>query len=144
MDMRELQRTEELLHKGLKEINDKGELNNASLDTLGKALDAIKDLCEIKEKENPSYGHRGEWTAEGSYGRMAPEYRWYGRRDGDGDGRYYEGYGSRDYGDRSYRGNERMYGHNEDMVDKLRRDMNNATSEQEKEYIRKLIRQYEN
>lgn len=146
MDMRELQRTEELLHKGLKEINDKGELNNASLDTLGKALDAIKDLCEIKEKENPSYGHRGEWTAEGSYGRMAPEYRWYGRRDGDGDGRYYEGYGSRggDYGNRSYRGSERMYGHNEDMVDKLRRDMNNATSEQEKEYIRKLIRQYEN
>ena len=142
----ELSRTEELLHKGLKEINDKGELNNASLDTLGKALDAIKDLCEIKEKENPSYGHRGEWTAEGSYGRMAPEYRWYGRRDGDGDGRYYEGYGSRggDSGDRSYRGSERMYGHNEDMVEKLRKDMQNASSEQEREYIRKLIRQYEN
>ena len=145
----ELARTEELLHKGLKEINDKGELNNASLDTLGKALDAIKDLCEIKEKENPSYGHRGEWTAEGSYGRMAPEYRWYGRRDGDGDGRYYEGYrgyGNNDYGDRGYgnRSSERMYGHNEDMVEKLRKDMQNASSEQEREYIRKLIRQYEN
>lgn len=151
MDMRELQRTEELLHKGLKEINDKGELNNASLDTLGKALDAIKDLCEIKEKENPSYGHRGEWTAEGSYGRMAPEYRWYGRRDGDGDGRYYEGYrgdsyGNRDYGNRDYGNRDygRMYGHNEDMVEKLRKDMQNASSEQEREYIRKLIRQYEN
>jgi len=140
MELRhELSRTEELLHKGLKEINDKGELNNASLDTLGKALDAIKDLCEIKEKENPSYGHRGEWTAEGSYGRMAPEYRWYGRRDGDGDGRYYEGY--RGENRESY---GRMFGHNEDMVEKLRRDMENASSEQEREYIRKLIRKYEN
>ncbi len=66
--------------------------------------------------------------------------------DSDGDGRYYEGYGSRggDYGDRSYRGSERMYGHNEDMVEKLRKDMQNASSEQEREYIRKLIRQYEN
>lgn len=140
MEMKyELSRTEELLHKGLKEINDKGELNNASLDTLGKALDAIKDLCEIKEKENPSYGHRGEWAAEGSYGRMAPEYRWYGRRDGDGDGRYYEGYrgeNRENYG--------RMFGHNEEMVDKLRREMENASSEQEREYIRKLIRKYEN
>lgn len=151
MDMKELQRTEELLHKGLKEINDKGELNNASLDTLGKALDAMKDLCEIKEKENPSYGRGGEWMAEGSYRRMAPEYRWYGRRDGDGDGRYYEGYhgdsyGNRDYGNRDYGNRDygRMYGQNEDMVEKLRRDMNNATSEREREYIRKLLKQYEN
>ncbi len=37
-----------------------------------------------------------------------------------------------------------MYGHNEDMVEKLRKDMQNASSEQEREYIRKLIRQYEN
>jgi hypothetical protein len=141
----ELARTEELLHKGLKEINDKGELNNQSLDVLGKTIDAIKDLCEIKESENPSYGrrHGGEWTAEGTYGRMAPEYRWYGRRDGDGDGRYnesYRGYENR-YGENR---SERMYGHNEDMVEKLRRDMENATSEQEREYIRKLIRKYEN
>ena len=138
----ELARTEELLHKGLKEINDKGDLTNATLDVLGKTIDAIKDLCEIKESENPSYGrsHGGEWTAEGSYGRMAPEYRWYGKRDGDGDGRYYEGY----HGTHENRnGYGRMFGHNEDMVDRLRRDMQNATSESEREYIRKLLRQYE-
>ena len=132
--MHELKRTEELLLKGIKEINDKGELNSQSLESLGKAVDAVKDLCEIKEKENPSYGHRGEWTAEGSYGRMVPEYRWsYGRRDGDGDGRYYEGHDRRD----------RSYGHNEDIVEKLRKDMQNASSESEREYIRKLLRQYE-
>jgi len=149
MIMHELERAEELLEKGLKELNDKGEVTNVSIDLMGKTLDNIKDLCEIKEKKNPSYGHGGMWTAEGSYGRMMP---YYGRRDGDGDGRYYEGrymgdnrYGENygNYGDG--RGNEygRMYGRNEDMVEKLRKDMQNASSEQEREYIRKLIRQYE-
>lgn len=151
MEKRELERTEELLNKGLKEINDKGELNNTSLDVLGKALDAMKDLCEIKEKDNQSYG-RGMWTTEGSFGARRG-------RDGDGDGRYnesryrgYGGYGERGYGERGYgergygeRYGEygRMYGQGEDMVEKLRREMENATSEQEREYIRKLIRKYE-
>ena len=139
MDMYELHRTEELLHKGLKEINDKGELNNASLDVLGKTIDAIKDLCEIKESENPSYGNRhgGMWTAEGSYGRM------YGRRDGDGDGRYYEGrsHEGRSYDGHSYEGHDNnSYGH---IVESLRRDLQNASSEQEREYIRNMIRKYE-
>jgi len=139
MDMYELHRTEELLHKGLKEINDKGELNNASLDVLGKTIDAIKDLCEIKESENPSYGgrHGGMWTAEGSYGRM------YGRRDGDGDGRYYEGrsHEGRSYDGHSYEGHDNnSYGH---IVENLRRDLQNASSEQEREYIRNMIRKYE-
>lgn len=98
MDMKELERTEEMLHKSLKEINDKGDYNNISLDIIGKTVDALKDICKIKE-ENRSYGH-GEWTAEGNYGRM------FGRsRDGDGDGRYYEGrYDNRyrGYDDRRY------------------------------------------
>lgn len=149
MDMHELHRTEELLNKGLKEINDKGELNNSSLDVLGKTLDAIKDLCEIKaDDENRSYGghHGGMWTAEGSYGRRMPEYgRMYGRRDGDGDGRYYEGYyGNESYGNDSYgrdRGNN-SYGHNQ-MIEGMKRDLQNASSEQEREYIRNMIRKYE-
>ena len=146
--MNELNRTEELLTKSLKELNNKGDLNNQSLDLLGKTLDAVKDLCEIKEKENPSYGrdHGGMWSAEGSYGRMMPMYG-AGRRgmDGDGDGRYYEGYrgydgyGRNDYG-RNY-GNS--YGHNQEIVESLRRDLNNASSEQEREYIRNMIRKYE-
>lgn len=148
--MQELHRTEELLHKGLKEINDKGELNNASLDVLGKTLDAVKDLCEIKEKDNPSYGRNygGSWMAEGSYGRMMPMY---GRRDGDGDGRYYEGrgYDGMGYGrNESYGRNDggygnNSYGHNQEIVDSLRRDLQNASSEQEREYIRNMIRKYE-
>lgn len=145
--MNELHRTEELLSKSLKELNNKGDLNNQTLDLLGKTLDAVKDLCEIKEKENPSYGnhHGGMWTAEGSYGRMMPMY---GRRDGDGDGRYYEGYRGYDgmYGrnDGGYgRNYGNSYGHNQEIVENLRRDLNNASSEQEREYIRNMIRKYE-
>lgn len=160
--MHELHRTEELLQKSLKELNDKGDLNNQTLDLLGKTLDAVKDLCEIKEKENPSYGSRqgGMWTAEGSYGRMMPMY---GRRDGDGDGRYYEGYrgyegmgygrdgsyGRDSYGrnDGSYGRNDgygnNSYGHNQDIIESLKRDLQNASSEQEREYIRSMIRKYE-
>ena len=154
MDMKELERTEELLCKSLKEINEKGELNNISLDLIGKTIDAIKDIHMITAEPNKSYGayeghHGGQWTAEGSYGRMTPEYRWtYGSRDGDGDGRYNEsryngmnGYGN--YGD-SHREYGRMYGHNEDMVDQLRHDMQNAKSESEREYIRKMLRKYDN
>lgn len=152
--MHELHRTEELLHKSLKELNDKGELNNASLDLLGKTIDAIKDICEIKEDEDRSYGsrHGGMWTAEGSYGRMMPMY---GRRDGDGDGRYYEGRGydgmgygrNESYGRDSYGRNDgygnNSYGHNQEIIDSLRRDLQNASSEQEREYIRNMIRKYE-
>ena len=71
MDHRELDRTEEMLLRSLKEVNDKGEYNNVTLDIVGKTVDALKDICKIKE-DNKSYGghHGGEWTAEGTYGRM--------------------------------------------------------------------------
>ena len=88
MDKRELERTEELLHMSLKEINDKGEYNNVALDIIGKTVDALKDIKEIKEHDNPSYG-RGEWTAEGHYGRMNPMY-WEGKRAYEGRGEHYE------------------------------------------------------
>ena len=84
MDKKELERTEEMLHRSLKELNDKGEYNGATLDLIGKAIDAIKDIHMIKGEENPSYG-RGDWTAEGHYGRRMPDYRYYGKRDGDDD-----------------------------------------------------------
>ena len=83
MDTRELDRTEELLHKGLREINDKGEYTNVTLDLIGKTVDALKDICEIREHSGHSYGghHGGEWTAEGTYGRPM-----YGRYDDHRDG----------------------------------------------------------
>ena len=75
--MQELERTEDHLTKSLKELNDKNAYDNVTLDLVGKTLDAMKDLCKLKEEENPSYGRGGMWTAEGSYngynGRMIPD-----------------------------------------------------------------------
>lgn len=82
--MQELERTEDHLTHSLKELNNKNGYDNATLDLVGKTLDAMKDLCKLKEEENPSYGRGGMWNAEGYYNG-------YGRRDGDNDGRYYEG-----------------------------------------------------
>ena len=80
MDHRELDRPEEMLIRSLKEVNDKGEYNNVTLDIIGKTVDALKDICKIREDSNKSYGghHSGEWTAEGSYGRMP--YDWHENR----------------------------------------------------------------
>ena len=77
---REIERTEELLHKSLKELNDKGDYTNATLDMVCNVIDSIKDISEIKEHEGHSYG-RGGWTAEGSYGHGDDRYydRHYGR-----------------------------------------------------------------
>jgi len=83
--MQELDRTEDHLTQSLKELNNKNSFDNVTLDLVGKTLDAMKDLCKLKE-ENPSYGRGGMWNAEGYYSGMN-----YGRRDGDNDGRYYEG-----------------------------------------------------
>lgn len=80
-------------------------------------------------------------TAEGSYGRRMPEYygRMFGGHDWDGDDRHYEGHHY--YDDRRIDG--RMYGRNQDIIDSLHKDLQNATSEQEREYIRNMIRKYE-
>lgn len=64
--MNELERTQEMLHRCLKELNDKGDYNNATVDLVGKIVDALKDIKTING-ENRSYGRGGSWTAEGRY-----------------------------------------------------------------------------
>jgi hypothetical protein len=137
--MDELGRTEGLLHKGLKEINDKGELTAQSLEVLGETLDGIKDLYEIKGK-----GH--DMIEE--YGYPERPYRISYRRDGDGDGRYYENRGYMYEGNvhtgNSYGYNGNSYGYSGDSyLDELHRKMENAKSEQEREVIRGMIRDHE-
>ena len=109
--MDELDRTEELLLKGLREINEKGELNASALEVLGNTLDGIKDLYEIR----------------GTGEEMIEEYGYPHRRRPD--------YG---YVDRS-----RHYDHysGDDMFnEELRRRMDNAKTEQEREIIRSMMR----
>ena len=136
--MHELDRTKDLLHKGLKEINDKGDLTAQSLEVLGETLDGIKDLYEITGK--------GERMIE-QYGYQERPYMVYGRMDGDNDGRYHErrymyGWEGNSYNDgRSMDG---RYSGADPMLDELHRKMETAKTEQEREIIRGMIRDREN
>lgn len=47
----------ELLHKEISKIVDKGSLTPQELDNLYKAIDVLKDICEIEEKEGMSEGY---------------------------------------------------------------------------------------
>ena len=141
--LEELDRTDGLLKKSLKEINDKGALDQTSLKLLGDVLDGIKDSCEIHEKtEQPEYssGSYGMWDARGAYGY--PD-NYSGRRYDDG--RYAPDRRSRD--DRSYEANSYdNYGNSrgkDPMIEELERQMQEAKTEQEREVIRKMIMERE-
>ena len=128
-DIREtLETSERMLCKGISEINEKGELNNANLQILGQAVDALKDIYSIKEK-----------MESGSYERYMSE--GYGRRMRDSRGRYMDDGYSREYSryESDYGTN---YGHgNEEEREFLRWKMQNASSEQEREKIRRKLEQ---
>ena len=63
--MNEIERTQDMLHRALKEVNDKGDYNNVTIDLVGKIVDALKDIKMMNE--NHTYGRGGNWTAEGRY-----------------------------------------------------------------------------
>jgi hypothetical protein len=143
--MHELGRTEELLLKGLKEVNDKGELTNQSLEVLDSVLDNILDTYKL-------LGSGEKMIEEHGYPERPYPYMMYadGRRgrDGDNDGRYYEGRYMYDdgmrgnsYGEQSYRG---RYSGNDEYMNELHRKMESAKTEQERELIRGMIRDHEN
>ena len=73
--MKELKRSEHLLCKGLKEINDKGMMNGQSLDIIGKAADIALDMAKISKE-----------SEEGQYSRFYND--GYSRRRRDSMGRY--------------------------------------------------------
>ena len=50
-----------LLHKEIEGIVKKGSLTPPELDNLYKAVDVLKDICEIKEKESMDEGYSSRW-----------------------------------------------------------------------------------
>lgn len=48
--METLDKAEKMLCKGIDEINQKGELNASSLEMLGSATDALKDIYSVRER----------------------------------------------------------------------------------------------
>lgn len=135
--METLDRAEKMLCKGIDEINQKGELNASSLELLGNATDALKDIYSVKEK-----------MEGGSYERYMPRYMddGYGARRRDSRGRYMnDGYMRDGYNrynaDYSNYGTD-SYGHSdEEEKEYLRWKMQNAKSEQEREMYRRKLEQ---
>ena len=132
-----LDRSEMMIHKGIEEINQKGELNASSLELLGNAVDALKDITEIRDMMGGGYER---YSADG-YGRRRRDSM--GRFMDDGYGRrYYDG-GYRDdyrdggygehYGDRGYADDKR------EERERIERKMRNAQNEQEREMYRRML-----
>jgi len=110
----ELSRTEHLLCKGLKEINDKGTLNMQSLEVLDKIADIALDISKVSKED-------------GSFIRFYDD--GYGRRRRDSMGRYTEGYNAGEANGYNRDGYNRGYG----------RD--NYSAEPDREYLDWNLRQ---
>lgn len=88
-----LEASERLISKGIEEISKRPELDPQTLDMLGKAVDALKDIREIKESDMGGYERYSRYQAD------------YGRQRRDSMGRYANEYESPERMDRwGYRG----------------------------------------
>ena len=119
----------EKLCEELKEIARKGELGAGDLEIVHKLTDTIKNLDKIEMlEEHGDYSRAGDWEADmrGTYGRGSS----YRGRKRDSMGRY-----SRD---------GRYSRHaSPDMMDKLQTMMDNASTERERDAIRRLMNEME-
>ena len=132
MSMQKYEELKELLCRELDEITEKGELSPGSLDTVQKLTDSIKNINKIMMLEEDGYSQGGDWEARGVYGHHSY----------DEGGNSYRGR-KRDSMGRYARDDGRMYSRDgsekEHMMKKLREMMDNASSQQERETIRKII-----
>ena len=138
----EVCRTEDLLSKGLHEINEKGDITEKSLDQMGKLLDAAKDMFTIQMRAESEDGY----SERGNYGRYSNDWD---RMDGasyarrrDSRGRYSRAGYSRE-GGYSRAGYSRE-GANDEMIEMLEEKMRNAVDATEREKYRKMILELEN
>ena len=127
--MEYMYKLKEKLCDELEEIVNKGEWGAGDLDIIHKLTDTIKNLDKIEMlEEDGGYSRDGNWEADmrGTYGRGSS----YRGRKRDSMGRY-----SRD---------GRMGGYSrpdvkEAMMEQAREMMDNATTEREREVIRRFI-----
>ena len=124
----------------LEEIAKKGELGAGDLEIVHKLTDTIKNLDKIEMLEDGGYSQAGDWEIEGrAYNRGSS----YARRKRDSMGRY-----SRDgmgYRDGRVMPN-RMYSRAEakdHMMDELEEAMDAATTDREKDIIKRAMDQLE-
>lgn len=141
----------EMLHNELKDIVKKGELSAGSLETIDKLLNSIKNACKIvmyEEYSDGEYSQEGGMTGGNSYAQRRDSMGRYSRESAYSNARGGRG-GSRG-GSRGGRGGySRAGGYsyddgNEEKIEVLREMMSEASSEDERRVINKLIRRMEN
>ena len=123
----------------LEEIARKGEFSAGDLEAVHKLTDTIKNLDKIEMlEEDGGYSQAGDWEIEGrAYNRGNS----YARRKRDSMGRY-----SRDRRDDGRMMPNRMYSRTDakdHMMDELEEAMNVATTDREREIIKRAMDQLE-
>lgn len=128
----------DMLHEELREIVQKGELSAGSLDTIDKLLNSMKNACKLIMYE--------EYTSDGySYADADMDMQTYSNARGRGSnarrdarGRYSNA--GRGYSRRGYSYND---GEKQDKIALLHDMMQEASSEEERRAIQKIIRRME-
>lgn len=110
----------ELLHKEISKIVEKGSLTPQELDNLYKAIDVLKDICEITSMEGDDGGY-----SERSYSMWGPNHD-----------RYYDIHA---YRNRDSMGRYSRTDAKEHMIDGLYSMMGDASSEAERGAIQDCI-----
>lgn len=136
-----------MLHKELEEIVKKGELSAGSLETIDKLLNSIKNACKIMmyDEFDDGYSQEGEMMGGNSYAQRRDSMGRYSRESGYANARGRGG----NRGGYSRRGYSRAGGYSydeggEEKIEILREMMNEASSEDERRVLNKLIRRMEN
>lgn len=141
MDMNVYYDLKEMLGEELRNLTKTGELSAGSLETADKILNSIKNICKITMYE--------EYSDEGGYSREGEDGGNYStaRRRRDSMGRYTRdgeggGYSTRRrYARRN--GNRGLYSYDdeekEEKIEMLREMMNDASTDEERKMIQKLI-----
>ncbi len=127
--MEYMYKLKERLCDELEEIGNKGEWGAGDLDIIHKLTDTIKNFDKIEMlEEDGGYSQDGNWEADmrGTYGRGSS----YRGRKRDSMGRY-----SRD----GRMGGYSRHDVKEAMMEQAREMMDNATTEREREVIRRFI-----
>ncbi len=158
---------QEMLNDQLKSIAKKGDITPTELENTYKAIDIIKDIETINAMRNADDGYSQAYRHDMDYSMTGHSMNggsydgnsYTGRRgrDGDGDGRYSEGYGNSTRRGRDARGRytsrdngsygSGMYSRDagkEKMLDELSMMMNTAKTEHEREAIRQCIEKLDN
>lgn len=138
MSMKAMEDLRDMLCEELDEIARKQEMSAGDLEAVHKLTDTIKNIDKISiMEEDGEYSQAGDWEVEGrgNYGR-GNSYANRGKH-------YVRGHYSRDGGRGGMRGYSRD-GARDRMMEQLESMMGDASSDKERQAIRRCIEQLEN